>query len=102
MVSVVSVIDAYAKGLNRLDLAKAYEVCKKAATIQLGKGKTFRLVCYNYSPDNKYIQSVKLNEKEWNRSWFSHADLVAGGKMEIVMGKYPGRCSTFFRIASFY
>lgn len=61
------------------------------AVIQLGGGKTFEVVCHNYSPDHKYIQSAKLNGKEWNQSWFNHADLMKGGTLEFTMGKYPNK-----------
>ncbi len=59
--------------------------------IHLGNDRTFELVCKNYSPDNKYIQSAKLNGIEWNKSWFSHDDLVKGGVFEFVMGKRPNK-----------
>jgi predicted alpha-1,2-mannosidase len=59
--------------------------------IQLANGKTFKVICTNYAPENKYIQSAKLNGEEWNKSWFSHADLMKGGKLELVMGKYPNK-----------
>ncbi|MDR0863981.1 MAG: glycoside hydrolase family 92 protein [Candidatus Symbiothrix sp.] len=61
------------------------------ASLQLANGKTFEIHCKNYSPENKYIQSAKLNGKDWNRSWFSHADLMQGGQLELVMGKYPNK-----------
>lgn len=63
----------------------------KEAKIQLANGKTFEVFCLNYSPENKYIQSAKLNGKEWNKSWFSHADLMNGGKLEFVMGKLSNK-----------
>ncbi len=56
------------------------------ATIQLDNNKTFEVVCKNYAKENKYIQSVKLNGKEWNKSWFTHEELMQGGKLEFVMG----------------
>lgn len=61
------------------------------ATVHLGNGKTFRVVCNNYSPENKYIQSAKLNGVDWNKSWFSHEDLMTGGVLEFVMGKHPNK-----------
>ena len=61
------------------------------AEIQLAGGKTFQVICHNYSSENKYIQSAKLNGKEWNKSWFSHDDLIQGGKLEFVMGKLPNK-----------
>jgi len=61
------------------------------ATLDLGNGKTFRIVCKEYSPNNKYIQSARLNGEEWNKSWFSHEDLLKGGQLELVMGKHPNK-----------
>ena len=61
------------------------------AAIQLPDNKTFEVICENYSPQHKYIQSAKLNGKEWNKSWFSHEELMQGGKLELVMGKYPNK-----------
>ncbi|MCD7974054.1 MAG: GH92 family glycosyl hydrolase [Candidatus Azobacteroides sp.] len=63
----------------------------ESATIELPEGKTFQVICHNYSPENKYIRSATLNGKEWNKSWFSHQDLMQGGKLEFVMGKYPNK-----------
>lgn len=60
-------------------------------TMQLPNGKTFEIVCKNYSPDNKYIQSAKLNGKNWDKSWFTHEDLVKGGKLELQMSKHPNK-----------
>ena len=60
-------------------------------TIRMENGKTFKVVCHNYSPENKFIQSAKLNGVEWNKSWFSHEDLMEGGKLEFVMGKHPNK-----------
>lgn len=54
--------------------------------IDLGNGKTFEIKAVNSSEDNKYIQSAKLNGKEWNQPWFSHKDIVNGGLLELEMG----------------
>ena len=54
--------------------------------IHLENGKEFRIVAKNCSQLNKYIQSAKLNGKEWNRPWFSHDDLKEGGVLELIMG----------------
>ncbi|MDR0872617.1 MAG: glycoside hydrolase family 92 protein [Prevotellaceae bacterium] len=52
----------------------------------LSNGKTFEIVAENYAPNNKYIQSATLNGKEWNKPWFSHSDIINGGKLVLVMG----------------
>ncbi len=61
------------------------------ATITLGNGKTFEVICNNYAPDNKYIQSAKLNGLPLNKTWFSHDELMGGGRLEFVMDKYPNK-----------
>ena len=61
------------------------------ATVHLGNGKTFEVIATNNSKSNKYIQSAKLNGKEWNKSWISHEDLMQGGKLELIMGSKPNR-----------
>lgn len=61
------------------------------ATIALNNGKTFTIVCKNYAPDNKYIQSATLNGVPLNKTWFSHDDLMKGGTLEFVMDKYPNK-----------
>lgn len=61
------------------------------ASLQLPNGKVFEVVCQNYDPNHKYIQSAKLNGKEWNKSWFTHNEMMNGGVLEFVMGKYPNK-----------
>ncbi|HWC97015.1 MAG TPA: GH92 family glycosyl hydrolase [Candidatus Sulfopaludibacter sp.] len=55
-------------------------------TIHLGNGKDFVIVAANNSEKNMYIQSATLNGKPWNKPWFSHADIVSGGKLVFQMG----------------
>lgn len=59
--------------------------------LDIGNGKKFEVACLNYAPENKYIQSAKLNGQIWNKSWFSHEDLMKGGKLELIMGKRPNK-----------
>lgn len=63
----------------------------KTAKVHVRNNKTFEVECLNYSPDNKFIQSATLNGKPWNKSWFSHEDLMNGGKLLLEMGKYPNK-----------
>jgi len=58
-------------------------------TIQLHNGKTLKVICRNNSKDNKYIQSVRLNEKKLNQVWFRHTDIANGGTLELEMGNTP-------------
>jgi len=60
-------------------------------TIRLENGKTFKLIARDSSPDNKYIQSVKLDGKSLNQVWFRHANIANGGTLELQMGNTPNR-----------
>ena len=62
-------------------------------TINLDNGNHFTLVAKNNSAENKYIQSAKLNGKPYNRTYITHEDIVAGGKLELEMGNRP--CKTW-------
>lgn len=55
-------------------------------TIQLGNGKSFKIIAKNYGEENKYIQSARLNGEDWTKPWFSHDDIKNGGMLELVMG----------------
>ena len=61
------------------------------ATMNVGKGKTFRIIAHNNSKENMYIQSVKLNGKPYTRSYIDFKDIVRGGKLEFVMGSKPSK-----------
>ncbi|MGA9408701.1 MAG: GH92 family glycosyl hydrolase [Bacteroidota bacterium] len=58
----------------------------KNTIIHLDNGKEFNIIAKNCSKKNKYIQSAKLNGKEWNKPWFSHDDIKDGGVLELIMG----------------
>ena len=57
--------------------------------ISLPSGKVFRIIAKNCSDTNKYIQSARLNGKQWNKPWFSHDDIKNGGTLELKMGPKP-------------
>ena len=61
------------------------------ATIHLDNGKEFTVKANNYSENNKYIQSARLNGKELNGPWFTHGDLTEGGVLEFEMGPVANR-----------
>ncbi len=52
-------------------------------------GKTFTVIARDNSPENIYIQSVKLNGKPLNRYWITHEEIVNGGVLELEMGSEP-------------
>ena len=60
-------------------------------TIDLPNKKQFRLTANKCSVINKYIQSAKLNGKLLNTPWFTHAQLISGGHLELEMGPMPNK-----------
>ena len=62
------------------------------ASMNVGNGKTFRIIAHNNSKENMYIQSVKLNGKPYTRCYIDFKDIIRGGKLEFTMGNKP---STF-------
>ena len=57
--------------------------------ISLPSGKVFRIIAKNCNDTNKYIQSARLNGKQWNKPWFTHDDIKNGGTLELKMGPKP-------------
>lgn len=58
----------------------------RESVIQLPNDKKFKIVAENAGPENKYIQSAKLNGVNWDKPWFSHDDLKNGGELYLIMG----------------
>lgn len=65
-------------------------------TLDLGHGKSFTVLAPEVSDDNYYIQSVRLNGKELNRSYIFHKEIMNGGILEFKMGATPNKewCSS--------
>jgi len=59
------------------------------AMISVGKDKTLRIVVKNNSGNNKYIQSVRWNDRPYEKSYLLYSDIMAGGEMVIEMGATP-------------
>jgi predicted alpha-1,2-mannosidase len=63
----------------------------KKVTIDLQNGKKFTMIANNCSVVNKFIQSAKMNGKTINTPMFTHAELMAGGTLELEMGPKPNK-----------
>ena len=59
--------------------------------ITFENGKSLKIIARNGADDHPYIQKVKLNGKDYSRSWISHEVLQAGGELVIVMGPEPNK-----------
>jgi predicted alpha-1,2-mannosidase len=54
-------------------------------------GTTFTVIAENNSAENVFVQSVELNGKPLKQSWFTHADILAGGELRFRMGNKPNK-----------
>ena len=61
------------------------------AAVNVGNGKTFRVVAHDNSPENIYIQRARLNGKPYTRSYIDFKDIARGGTLELTMGSKPSR-----------
>lgn len=55
-------------------------------TLQLENNKNFSIIAHNNSPKNIYIQSIKLNKKNYKKLYITHQDIMNGGVLEFFMG----------------
>lgn len=59
------------------------------AVIKVKDNKTFTIKVHNNNKENKYIQQVKLNNREYDKFYIDFKDIEAGGVLEFFMGKQP-------------
>ncbi len=58
-------------------------------TVHLDNGKDIKVIANNNSDENIYIQSMKLNGKEYNKNYIKHSDIASGATIEFEMGSTP-------------
>jgi len=61
------------------------------AVMHLSNGKKFTMTAENISDQNIYVQSVRLNGKNWDSPFLPYKELNDGGKIEFVMGPQPNK-----------
>ena len=60
----------------------------KKSEIKIGN-KMFVVVADNYSPRNKYVRKVWINDVLHNRFWFKHSEIAEGGILRFEMSDKP-------------
>jgi len=60
-------------------------------SIKLRNGRQFMLIAKNCSVVNKYIQRAMMNGKELKSPWFTHQQLMDGGRLVLEMGPKPNK-----------
>lgn len=59
------------------------------AVLKVGN-KSFEVKAIGLNEKNIYVQSIKLNGKDYHQLFITHEDIVRGGTLEFVMGAVPG------------
>ncbi len=61
------------------------------SVLKLENGKQFKIKANGASADNIYIESAKLNNKEYDKNYISHDDIMQGGTLEFFMSNTPNK-----------
>jgi predicted alpha-1,2-mannosidase len=64
------------------------------ATVHLQNGHDLVISAPNNSPDNVYVQGVRLDGRPYERSYLSHDDIARGGTIRFDMGPRPSTWAT--------
>nr|WP_291870204.1 GH92 family glycosyl hydrolase [Maribacter sp.] len=60
-------------------------------TMSLQNGNTFTIETDNNKDDNHYIQSLKLNDTNYNNTWLDYNDIQKGGRLLFEMNGTPNK-----------
>ena len=64
------------------------------ARLDVGNKKAFTIRAINNNTENIYVQSARLNGKPYTKSYIDYRDIMAGGILELQMGKEPSDWGT--------
>lgn len=65
-----------------------------SATVNLQNGKTIVVEAPNNSPENYYVQGLRVNGKPYDKTYISHHLLTKGAVLTFDMGPKPSRWGT--------
>ena len=63
----------------------------KKVTVNLENGNKIEINAPKNSDDNKYIESMKVDGKSYNKNYLKHSDLVDGATINIEMSDSPNK-----------
>jgi putative alpha-1,2-mannosidase len=64
------------------------------AVLHLSDGKDFKMTAENLSDQNIYVQSVRLNGRNWDSPFLPYKELKNGGTIVFTMGAQPSQWGT--------
>ena len=59
------------------------------AVVDLGDSKTLTIIADDYSPENIYVDSVRLNGEPLPTTSFTHDQIANGGELRFAMARKP-------------
>ena len=57
--------------------------------LHLSNGKTFTVLAPNVNKQNIYVQSVKVNDQVYDKTYLTHQQIMDGSTVEFEMGPQP-------------
>ena len=60
-------------------------------TLHLENGKKIRIETKNNSSENRYIQQLKWNGKNYTKNYLNHSELIQGARLIFDMGSEPNK-----------
>lgn len=63
----------------------------KKVTLNLENGKQVVINAPANNADNRYIQSMKFNTKDYQKNWISHSELLKGATLDFNMSAVPNK-----------
>jgi putative alpha-1,2-mannosidase len=60
----------------------------------MGNGKDLVVQANGLSDKNIYIQSLKVNGKDWNNTFLPYGEIKDGGTLVFTMGPKPSKWGT--------
>ncbi|WP_184698489.1 GH92 family glycosyl hydrolase [Saccharothrix tamanrassetensis] len=63
-------------------------------TVNLENGRKLVVNAPKNSARNIYVQSLKVNGKQWDKAYLPHAEIAQGGTLDFEMGSTPSKWAT--------
>jgi predicted alpha-1,2-mannosidase len=63
----------------------------KKVTVSFDNGKKLIISAPSNSGANKYVQSLQMNAKPYDKNWISHSELQKGGTLNFTMSSVPNK-----------
>lgn len=75
-------------------VSNRYEICSPLfdkATIVLTNNKRIEILVKGNGKNSRFIQSLKLNGRPYNKTYITYTELMAGAKLEFLLGEMPNK-----------